>query len=160
MPYDQESAVADYLLTQAREAGELLTNLKLQKLLYYAQAWHLALRDRELFSEDFRAWVHGPVLLSQYHRFKDFKWASITAEIEPPDLSGELTEHLDMILEVFGPETAIALEQMTHAEKPWLEARGDLAPFEPSSAVISKATMKDFYRALSEKSDGDQKDQA
>lgn len=67
------NSVSDYLLVENRERGENLTNLKLQKLLYYAQAWHLALRNAPLFDEDFQAWVHGPVLPSQYLRFRSFQ---------------------------------------------------------------------------------------
>jgi len=142
------NAIADYLIAECRERGELLTNLKLQKLLYYADAWHLALRDEPLIAENFKAWVHGPVLTSQYHRFKDYKWSPITQEIAKPELADDIAEFLDEIVDVFGCETAVALELMTHREKPWLEARGDLPPTEPSSAVINKETMKQFYRAM------------
>lgn len=142
------ASVSDFLHAECRERGELLTNLKLQKLLYYAQAWHLALRDAELFAENFEAWVHGPVLPSQYHRFKKFVWTPITDHIEKPKLSDEVSGHLIEIVDVFGTETAIALELMTHREKPWQEARGDLAPDAPSSAVIKKGAMQEYYRAL------------
>lgn len=143
-PFD----VADYLISECRERGEILTNLKLQKLLYYADAWNLALRDAALFDEDFKAWVHGPVLLSQYHRFKDYKWHPITEEIEKPQLPDDLSAFLDEIIDVFGSETAVSLELMTHREEPWLEARGDTPPTEPSTATISKETMKRFYRSF------------
>lgn len=143
------AAVANYLLAESRERGEVLTNLKLQKLLYYSQAWFLALQDKELFEEDFRAWVHGPVLLSQYHRFKDYRWRPILDDIEFPDgIPTAAQEHLDDVLDVFGTEPATALEMMTHREAPWLEARGNLPAHEPSSAVIKKETMKRFYRSL------------
>ena len=52
-------------------------NLKLQKLVYYAQAWHLALRDVPLFEEDFEAWVHGPVIPALYQEYKKFGWRPI-----------------------------------------------------------------------------------
>ena len=59
--------VADYFLSLVDEdAGDSMTNLRLQKLLFYAQAWHLALTNRPLFEEDFEAWVHGPVIPSFY----------------------------------------------------------------------------------------------
>ena len=141
--------IADYLLCEARERGELLSNLKLQKLLYYADAWSLALFDEELFPEAFQAWVHGPVLVSQYHRFKDYKWHPITTEIDCPELNPKLVLHLNEIIDVFGSEPAVALELMTHREKPWLDARGDTPPTEPSNAKISKAVTKEFYRSLS-----------
>lgn len=140
--------VADYLLVKARERGEALTNLKLQKLLYYAQAWHLALKNRPLFDEDFEAWVHGPVLPSQYHHFKASAWMPITDPINEPDLADGVKRFLDEILDVFGVETAIALELMTHHERPWLDARGALAPDTPSNKVISRRSMQDFYRSM------------
>lgn len=144
----QANMIADYLLAECRERGEILTNLKLQKLLYYADAWHLALYDEPLFPEQFKAWVHGPVLLSQYHRFKDFKWRQITDEVQKPEVDDRLQTHLNEIIDVFGSETAVALEIMTHREQPWIEARGDLAPTDPSTATISKETTKQYYRAF------------
>lgn len=145
----QESyRLADYLLCECRERGELLTPLKLQKLMFYADAWHLALHDQEITDERFQAWVHGPVAQSQYYRFRDFRWKPIDAEIACPDMAPELKRHLDEIIDVFGSETAVALELMTHREKPWIEARGDIAPDEPCNNFISKQTTRDFYRAL------------
>lgn len=140
--------VADYLLAVSRERGEVLTNLKLQKLLYYAQAWYLALYDKPLFNEDFEAWVHGPVLPSQYQRFKTYTWQPITHTIEKPELPAKIAAHLDQILSVFGTETAIALEAMAHSESPWRDARDGLPPGQPSAALISKEAMKSFYKSL------------
>lgn len=141
--------VANFLLVESRERGEVLTNLKLQKLLYYAQAWNLALRDAPLFNEDFQAWVHGPVLPSQYVRFKDHQWRPLAVEATRPAYADAVTtSHLVEIVDVFGTETAVALELMTHRERPWLEARGGLAAHEPSTAIIQKETMKTFFREL------------
>lgn len=125
---NKEDLVADYILAESRGRGEALTNLKLQKLMYYAQAWSLALRDAELFSEDFKAWGHGPVLLSQYHRFKGYGWQPIQDDIKRPELDEAEVKHLDEIVDVFGVETAVALELMTHRERPWLDARGGTPP--------------------------------
>lgn len=141
--------VADYLLVESRERGEVLTNLKLQKLLYYAQAWFLALHGEPLFEEEFRAWVHGPVLLSQYHRLKHNQWRPIMDDVERPvDIEPRVEGHLDEILDVFGSEPATALEIMTHQERPWREARGNLPSDEPSTAIINKNTMREFYKAI------------
>ena len=117
-------------------------------LLYYAQAWYLALKGEPLFEEDFQAWVHGPVLLTQYHRFKDFKWLPIQAEIIPPELDADLIEFLNEIIDVFGSESAVALEIMTHREAPWIEARGDVPPHEACNNYISKKSMAEYYRAM------------
>lgn len=145
--------VANFLLVESRERGEILTNLKLQKLLYYSQAWHLALYDTPLFQEEFQAWVHGPVLPSQYYRFNDFKWLPITTDVDAPTLPAPAATHLSEILDVFGVETAVALEHMTHDEMPWKRARGSLPPHEPSRAVIEKSWMKDFYLAMANEQD-------
>jgi uncharacterized phage-associated protein len=143
------SHVSDFLLVESRERGELLTNLKLQKLLYYAQAWQLALHGDPLFKEDFKAWVHGPVLVSQYRRFKDFKWQPLAVDVERPEITEPIAAHLREIVDIFGVETAVSLELMTHREQPWLEARGDVPMDQPSSERISKGTMLNFYRTLS-----------
>ena len=144
----RENIISDYLLAECRERGEVLTHLKLQKLLYYSQAWFLAIHDVELFEEDFKAWVHGPVLVSQYHRFKQYGWKPLEVDIERPNLNEREVSHLDEVVDIFGTETAVSLELMTHRERPWLDARGDALPHEPSSAVISKISMKDYYRSV------------
>jgi len=144
------SNAANFLLSESRERGEVLTNLKLQKLLYYAQAWHLALRDEPLFSEDFQAWVHGPVLPSQYARFRDYQWRPIDADLARPDLAEDLRYFMGEIVDAFGAETAVALELMTHRELPWIAARGALPPDAICKNTISKVTMREFYRSLGE----------
>lgn len=148
-------AVADFLLAESRERGEILTNLKLQKLLFYSEAWYLALNDQSLFREEFQAWVHGPVLPSQYFRFREFRWKPIVAEVQRPQIdTAGVVDHLVEVIDVFGSETAVALEMMTHRERPWLEARGNLPPTATSSAAISKQTMRDYYRALADEENG------
>lgn len=144
----QSYVLADYLLDECRERGEILTPLKLQKLMFYADAWHMALHGTEITDERFQAWVHGPVALSQYHRFKEFKWRPITASIERPIISEALTNHLDEIIDVFGSETAVALEMMTHQEKPWRDARGNIPDDEPCHNYISKEVTREFYGSL------------
>lgn len=140
--------VSDFLLVNSREKGEVLTNLKLQKLLYYSQAWFLTLNGCPLFDEEFQAWVHGPVLPSQYFRFSDFKWRPIVEDVTEPDLPEDVANHLCEVLDVFGVETAVALEHMTHDEMPWKRARGSLEPHEQSKAIIQKVWMSEFYSQL------------
>ena len=131
-----------------------MTNLKLQKLIYYAQAWFLALHDTSIFDEDVQAWVHGPVLPSQYHRFSHFRWQPILEEIGPPKIGDEDVEtHLHEIIDVFGTETAVALERITHQEAPWIEARDGLPPDALCTNVITKESIRDYYRSLSVQED-------
>jgi uncharacterized phage-associated protein len=142
------SHVADFLLHECRERGDALTNLKLQKLLYYADGWHIALHGQPLFDEAFQAWVHGPVLPSQYRRFRDNQWRPILSPIERPDLPGPVAAHLVEIVDVFGSETAVALELMTHRESPWIAARGGLPAEAPSTNEICKHATGDYFRSL------------
>ena len=146
----QSDALADALLHGSRERGDILTPLKLQKLMFYADAWNMALYDEELTSEKFQAWIHGPVAVSQYRRFKDYRWRPITADIQAPDLDPKVSNHIEEILDVFGVENAIALEQMTHQEEPWLRARGGLADTEACNTPIDKELTKRYYRSIAE----------
>lgn len=140
---------SDFLLVECRERGDVLTNLKLQKLLYYTQAWYLVLKGQPLFKEDFQAWVHGPVLPTQYQRFKKYEWRPILKEVEPPKIDNPaIVSHLVEIVNVFGVETAAALEMMTHNEAPWKETRKGMPVDHPSAEIISKESMKLFYSSF------------
>jgi uncharacterized phage-associated protein len=140
------SNVADYFIWLANETGSFLSNLKLQKLVYYAQAWHLALNDTPLFSEDFQAWVHGPVIPDLYQKYKVFGWQPIL-ENANPELPKEVQDFLEEVSEEYFACDAYQLEQMTHAEAPWNWARADLQHDAPSNAVIKKEWMKEYYRS-------------
>ena len=74
MPAVTPNKVADWFIHFAHEVGDPITNLKLQKLVYYAQAWYLALHGKRLFPAEFQAWVHGPVCHSLYQRFRGYAW--------------------------------------------------------------------------------------
>lgn len=142
--------VADFLLYFAHDHGDTLTNLKLQKLAYYAQAWFLALNNEELFNDEFEAWVHGPVCVTLYHRFKRARWNPITENPEKPNLDEDICNHLQEVFSVFGKYSAFDLEQMTHSEDPWIHARGHLALDEASRSIIPKESMLQFYSAVAE----------
>lgn len=151
---------AHYLLAVSSEAGDYLTNLKLQKLLYYAQAWNLALYDQPLFEDCIEAWVHGPVVPSVYREFKEFGFQPIDREVVAPSLSDQVTKHLDEILRVFGGFSSYQLEVMAHSESPWQKARGDIPNDKSSTNRISHEDMMSFYRALAEQpSDGQEENQ-
>ncbi|CAM7768379.1 Antitoxin SocA-like Panacea domain-containing protein [Phytobacter diazotrophicus] len=143
------NSVADYLLCFAQEHGDVMTPLKLQKMVFYADAWYMALNDgQELIADRFEAWVHGPVARDLYSRFADFKWQPITSEIKCPELPREVYEHLDEIYKVFGGFSAYELEQMTHQEKPWLMAREGVPSDAACRNVIDKGATAEFYRGM------------
>ncbi|MES9859672.1 MAG: type II toxin-antitoxin system antitoxin SocA domain-containing protein [Candidatus Thiodiazotropha sp. LLP2] len=146
--------VANWFLSEIdRDAGDSITHLKLQKLAYYAQAWSLALREEPLFEEDFRAWAHGPVATSIYTNFKDYGWLALPAPDDAPVFEAETEELLSEILKVYGQYSAKVLEDMTHNEDPWINARGGLPPEARSSAVIPKEEIATYYRELYEASE-------
>ncbi len=139
--------VADYFLSFSREHGDYLTNLKLQKMVFYAQAWYLAIFEKPLFDADFQAWVHGPVCPELYQRFKECRWSPISENIDVPVLPDHIKDFLTQVFESYGQYSAYQLEQMTHQESPWLEARGCIPLDENSSSVITKESMRNFYSA-------------
>lgn len=143
----QASTVSDFFIASLHNSGDPLSNLKLQKLLYYAQAWHLAIFDKPLFSEKIEAWVHGPVVVSEYHRFKGYAWQPIMENPTLPNLDHEIEAHLKEVLDIYGSKNAHELELLTHAEAPWLNARKGIPEDELSNEVVSLDEMKTFYRA-------------
>ena len=143
--------VADYFINVANVTGSLITNMKLQKLVYYSQAWHLALYNEPLFEEEFEAWVHGPVLPALYGEYKYKKWSPINKEVNLSDIKSLGDEKLRFLYDVektYFDLDAYELEELTHSETPWIEARGNLANNEPCKNKIKKETMKTFYAQL------------
>lgn len=144
--------IAQYFLSFGESTGDLLTNLKVQKLIYYVQAWNLAVNKESLFDDDFEAWVHGPVIRSLYDSFKSFGSKPIILELGEnyceefyARLNDKTKVIFDDVIEVYFPETAYKLEQMTHNELPWQKARDGLPPYEPSNNIIQKQWMLDYY---------------
>ena len=142
--------VANYFIRLANETGSYISNLKLQKLVYYAQAWHLAIHGTPLFEEDFEAWIHGPVIPELYRQYKDFGWKPILKDVSKPSFSLDVQEFLQEVAEVYFACDAYELERMTHQEDPWIKARGGLPMDAPSSATISKESMLEYYKARAE----------
>lgn len=142
--------VANYFILKVDEdAGDTMTNLRLQKLVYYAQAWHLALTGEPLFADNFEAWVHGPVIPHLYRKYKGYGWNAIPQNsVEWPQLSDETREILDEVWDTYGPFTAKALETLTHSEDPWRDARQGYEPGTPSSRIIPQDIMRRYYANL------------
>lgn len=139
--------VADFFIRFAHEHGDQISNLKLQKLLYYAQAWFLAINGRPLFDDRLEAWVHGPVVPPVYGEFKKWSWQAIGINPELPPLAEPVKAHLEEVAAVYGSMSAFDLERLTHSEAPWIDARGAVPEDEASTAVISLESMERFYKA-------------
>lgn len=121
-PYAAKT-IAEWFLAWAEDEEEaVVSNLKLQKLLYYAQGHFLARTGKPLFNEDIQAWGHGPVVAPIYHEYKQHGRDGIPSD---PDFAfdevdSETTRFLMSIWETFGAKTAWKLREMTHTEKPWV----------------------------------------
>jgi len=113
-------------LKTSEEGAELISNLKLQKLLYYAQGCFLAFYDRPLFKDEIEAWAHGPVVPSVYREFKKngsagiSEWKTIPSQIK---FSEEEEDVLEKVYDYFGQFSAWKLRNMTHEETPWQETK-------------------------------------
>ncbi len=140
--------LADYILiASSNRAGTHVTNLKLQKLLYYCQAWHLALMGSALFSERIEAWVHGPVVPPVFGIFKVNRWAAIPIPNIAPNLDLSIREHVAEVLNAYGDLTGLQLEALTHQEDPWRLAREGVPPDAASTSVISHESMRVYYQS-------------
>ncbi len=138
--------IADYILCHFHDRGDDISHLKLQKLVYYAQGWFLGLHGEELFKDRLEAWVHGPVQPELYQRFEQYKYHPITEEKDCRDFSEKrIKKLLDYILDRYGHFSASQLENMTHEEPTWLNARNGLSPDENGNEIITVDSMKEFF---------------
>lgn len=115
--------VTNFIVWDSHESGSYLSLPKLQKLLYFAQARHLALHGRPLFLGRFEAWSHGPALRSVYNRFEKYGWRNIDEPVHRPDLPPEMERFLKELLDDLGAMDARALEAMTRRDDAWIAAR-------------------------------------
>lgn len=136
--------IAEWFLNKNRvqmnfEDSEYITNLKLQKLLYYAQGYFLAKKDTPLFEEDFLAWEHGPVIRKIYDKYKSNGANGINYDSDFKINIDEETERiLEEVYNEYGQYTAWKLRNMTHEERPWKTT--------PRNEIISKEKIKDYFR--------------
>lgn len=144
--------VANYFLTlNDEEVGELISNLKLQKLVYYAQGFYLAVMGENLFEDTIEAWAHGPVIPALYHEYKEYGSGviPIPPDFDPGIIDSETRSLLDEVYSVFGQFSGWKLRNMTHEEPPWIEAYA-------GNKIIKKSSMKKYF--LTMVNDGEQED--
>lgn len=140
--------VAIYIIKTFQEAGDTLTNLKLQKLLYYVQGWHLGLYEEPLFEDDIEAWKYGPVVPEVYNWFKEYgnSPVSITDKnVDSWNIDVSARDHVDEVLRIYAPESAWTLSEITHNEQPWLNS------IKEKLNIIPIASIKEHFKELAEK---------
>jgi uncharacterized phage-associated protein len=112
--------------------------MKLQKLVYYSQAWNLAWYDRPLFPEAIEGWKNGPVVRALHNR---------AFGGNPAMLSAQEKDSVNRVLARYGTLTGNDLSALTHGERPWIESRRGLKPNDPGSTEIDPQVMRHFYKA-------------
>lgn len=144
---------ARYFIIRAYEDGleAEMTNMKVQKLLYYAQSLHLALYNEPLFEAEIQAWRYGPVCPPAYKFYSEFEAQQLPIPQQESllQLPSEKKELLEEIWEYFGGYHAYRLSDMTHGEFPWKKARKGLPPQASSTEPILLNDMKELgYQKL------------
>lgn len=137
--------VAEFIVQES----ERISNLKLQKLLYYVQGWHLALKRRPLFDDAIEAWVHGPVVPLIFQMYKGYGWREIAKPSLRVSLPAVEETHIRKVLQAYGKYSGDTLKWMTHNESPWKDARGDLPDNALSSRPIPIDSMRVFFERKS-----------
>lgn len=136
--------VASYILSRRGS----MTTWKLQKLVYYSQAWSLVWDERPLFPERIEAWANGPVCPDLYSAHRgQFRVESI-GRGDLARLTGDEIETIDAVLDYYGDKPAQWLSDLTHAEAPWRDARGGLRPGASCCAEITHEAMAEYYESL------------
>ena len=155
--------MAKYTILRLIQNGNSITPLKLQKILYYLQAWFLVyFKEERLFEEQPEACVNGPVYRDVYDAYRDkgiysqLTLADIGVDEEAvPKVLGELHQSMNLsdekwalieqVLTHYGSMSQDRLVFLTHSQLPWNEARRGVPPFAYSDQKISFKSMYDYY---------------
>lgn len=133
--------IAEAFLKLSRpEVGDAITNLKLQKLLYYAQGFYIALYKKPLFKEDLLRWEHGPVVREIYDLYSGYGNTLIPIPEKRVGLSIREKSLIENIWKIYGQFSAWRLRDMTHNEMPWKTTQ--------PNAVISHQKLNEFFKGL------------
>lgn len=176
MPYDA-LAIANYFVCHAKSHGSPITPMKLQKLIFFAHGWHLAIKDSPLLNEQVEAWAFGPVIRSVYRAFREYGDKPIDQEavvlrhrenptsghrslcVYTPTIddsgppNGFAKSLLSRVWDIYGGYTAIELSNMTHEENtPWAKIVAKCKA--ENGGELLKGTdvptefIKDYFRLL------------
>jgi uncharacterized phage-associated protein len=136
--------VAAYVLSKKGR----MTAMKMQKLLYYCQAWSLVWDDHPLFDERFEAWANGPVSPTYFAEHRGEYTVAREPKGDPGAIKGASKETVDAVLKAYGDKCPEWLSDRTHREKPWILAREGLPHGERGSREIKQEWIHDYYGSL------------
>ena len=138
--------VANYFLSIQDKVPDI-TNMKLQKLCYYAQGFTLALLDKPLFAEEIQAWKHGPVIPELYKKYQDYGEKILPVEEFKNKTFVFTDEEIEILNEVYneyGQFTAWKLREFTHQEPTWIKHYHIYDNFH--NEIIPLKEMKEFFK--------------
>lgn len=136
--------VAQFIL----QATGRIPALKLQKLVYYSQAWSLIWDEKPLFPEAIEAWANGPVVPALYARHRLQYDVAELDRGDPKNLTDEEKETIISVLKTYGDKPSQWLSDLTHSEKPWQDARRGIPDGERGNTEITHAAMAEYYSSL------------
>ena len=139
--------VAAYIL-EKQPTDNQLTTWKLQKLVYYCQAWSLVWDEKPLFEENILAWANGPVVKELYNEHKGSFYVTEISNGNSNLLSSNQKDTIDQVLKAYGDKSGQWLSDLTHMETPWLEAREGIPPGERSQVEIPLSAMLEYYSSV------------
>lgn len=140
--------VAKYILEKLGP----MSAMKLQKLVYYSQAWALVWDEAPLFNERIEAWMHGPVVVDLYEAHRGmFSLDKTVVWGDSSKVTINQRDTINTVLSYYGDKNPQWLSDLTHLEDPWKNARSDLAPAERGSNEISHVSMIEYYSSLHSK---------
>lgn len=166
-------AVANYILDLATVDGEPISPMKLQKLIYYAHGWHLAVTGEPLIKDKIEAWNYGPVVPSIYNDFRQFgnepitipaqsyRWDNgnvlvSTPEVPLGDAHEAAREVLKRVWNVYKGRTALELSKMTHApDAPWSQVTARSGGKAEANPVIPNDLIRNYFAQMGQAAGGE-----
>ena len=142
--------IAAYIL-EKQSKNHPITAWKLQKLVYYCQAWSLVWDEQPLFKEKIFAWANGPVVKELYEKHRGQFYVEKLKKGASENLSSNQKDTIDHVLKAYGDKTAQWLSDLTHMETPWIGARERLNPGERGEAEIKLASIHEYYSSIDAK---------
>jgi uncharacterized phage-associated protein len=124
-----------------------MSTMKLQKLAYYSQAWHLVWDDEALFADRIEAWANGPVTYALFDRHRG-AFSVSSWDGDSNRLSTSERDTVDAVIDAYGALDGRKLSHLTHSEGPWLDARAGLSPSARSNQEITPQAMLDYYGSI------------
>lgn len=146
--------IANYFIKKGISEGNLLSPMKVQKLVYLSHGWNLAVEDKPLIHNPIQAWNYGPVIPDLYHKLKIYGNEVIDKEISTStskELSGPTSTILDFVWDVYGTKSAIDLSNLTHKSgTPWNQVLEQFNGKIPYNVPIDNNRIKAHYNKIIE----------